>query len=161
MRSVSGRLHLSTLLSLFVYFLLCYSESNEASPGSQCCQNPPTLDPSSGSGHVEQLGGLSCYIAAASPHSKLAIILVSDVYGDYSWKIVFKSHKNKKHIKRQLIYKIIFSTYYKTFIMFNSAIIKRHLIWHLCFNFAGYEAPNLRYGKMAQIFLCHSLMPSL
>ncbi|GKV19520.1 hypothetical protein SLEP1_g29766 [Rubroshorea leprosula] len=48
--------------------------------GSQCCENPPTLNPSSGGGHVEEIGGLKTYVTG-SPHSKTAILLVSDVYG--------------------------------------------------------------------------------
>ncbi|XAR54617.1 Lysozyme [Bertholletia excelsa] len=48
--------------------------------GSQCCENPPTLNPGCGAGHVEELGGLKCYISG-SPDSKLSILLVSDVFG--------------------------------------------------------------------------------
>ncbi|KAM4116150.1 hypothetical protein ACJW30_02G028900 [Castanea mollissima] len=48
--------------------------------GPQCCSNPPTLNPNAGAGHVEQLGGLSTYVSG-SPNSKLAILLISDVYG--------------------------------------------------------------------------------
>ncbi|XAR54618.1 Lysozyme [Bertholletia excelsa] len=48
--------------------------------GSQCCENPPTLNSGCGEGHVEELGGLSCYISG-SPDSKLSILLVSDVFG--------------------------------------------------------------------------------
>ncbi|PON32857.1 Dienelactone hydrolase [Parasponia andersonii] len=48
--------------------------------GAQCCSNPPTLDPNSGAGSVEQLGGLSTYISG-SPNSKFAVLLVSDVFG--------------------------------------------------------------------------------
>ncbi|KAF5465614.1 hypothetical protein F2P56_015599 [Juglans regia] len=48
--------------------------------GPQCCSNPPTLNPSAGTGHVEQLGGLSSYISG-SPNSKLAVLLISDVFG--------------------------------------------------------------------------------
>ncbi|KAM0962896.1 hypothetical protein ACFX15_021493 [Malus domestica] len=47
---------------------------------SECCSNPPTLNPSSGTGHVENLGGLDSYVTG-SPHSKLALLLVSDVFG--------------------------------------------------------------------------------
>ncbi|KAM0954229.1 putative dienelactone hydrolase, alpha/Beta hydrolase [Dioscorea sansibarensis] len=48
---------------------------------SQCCQNPPTLNPSSGHGTVvEDIGGLKAY-TVGSPESKLAVLLVSDVYG--------------------------------------------------------------------------------
>ncbi|XP_040374053.1 endo-1,3;1,4-beta-D-glucanase-like [Rosa chinensis] len=49
-------------------------------PGPQCCSNPPTLNPTSGFGHVEKLGGLDSYLTG-SPNSKLAIVLVSDIYG--------------------------------------------------------------------------------
>ncbi|KAB1214183.1 hypothetical protein CJ030_MR5G027202 [Morella rubra] len=48
--------------------------------GPQCCSNPPTLNPSAGAGHVEQLGGLSSYVSG-SPDSKRAVLLISDVYG--------------------------------------------------------------------------------
>lgn len=48
--------------------------------GPQCCENPPTLNPSGGVGSVVELGGIKSYITAAS-NSKLAILLVSDVYG--------------------------------------------------------------------------------
>ncbi|XP_059434886.1 endo-1,3;1,4-beta-D-glucanase-like [Corylus avellana] len=48
--------------------------------GPQCCSNPPTLNPSAGGGHVEQLGGLSSYVSG-SPDSKHAILLISDVFG--------------------------------------------------------------------------------
>ncbi|KAJ6989214.1 hypothetical protein NC653_021947 [Populus alba x Populus x berolinensis] len=48
--------------------------------GPQCCAHPPTLNPSSGAGHVEKVGGLDSYVSG-SPDSKLAILLVSDVYG--------------------------------------------------------------------------------
>ncbi|CAH9102842.1 unnamed protein product [Cuscuta europaea] len=48
--------------------------------GTQCCENPPTLNPSSGTGSVAELGGLKSYITGSS-NSNLAIILVSDIYG--------------------------------------------------------------------------------
>jgi hypothetical protein len=48
--------------------------------GPQCCAHPPTLNPSVGAGHVEKVGGLDTYVSG-SPDSKLAILLVSDVYG--------------------------------------------------------------------------------
>ncbi|KAL3749212.1 hypothetical protein ACJRO7_010327 [Eucalyptus globulus] len=48
--------------------------------GPQCCANPPNLDPSSGAGRVEQLGGLDAYVVG-SQDSKLAILLLSDVFG--------------------------------------------------------------------------------
>ncbi|RWR93696.1 endo-1,3/1,4-beta-D-glucanase isoform X2 [Cinnamomum micranthum f. kanehirae] len=47
---------------------------------SQCCENPPTLSSTCGLGTVEQLGGLKTYVTG-SPDSKLAMLLVSDVYG--------------------------------------------------------------------------------
>ncbi|KAL0006197.1 hypothetical protein SO802_013758 [Lithocarpus litseifolius] len=47
--------------------------------GHQCCSNPPTLDPTAGAGHVEQLCGLSTYVTG-SPNAKHAIILISDIF---------------------------------------------------------------------------------
>ncbi|PON80193.1 Dienelactone hydrolase [Parasponia andersonii] len=51
--------------------------------GPQCLTNPPTLNASSGLGHVYNLGGLPSYVVGF-PDPKLAmvaIVLVSDVYG--------------------------------------------------------------------------------
>lgn len=48
--------------------------------GPQCCENPPTLNPSSGSGLVQEFGGLSSYICGPAD-SKAAVILISDVFG--------------------------------------------------------------------------------
>ncbi|KAF5738606.1 hypothetical protein HS088_TW13G01507 [Tripterygium wilfordii] len=48
--------------------------------GSQCCSNPPAVNPTSGAGHVEKLGGLDSYVNG-SVDSKLAVILVADVFG--------------------------------------------------------------------------------
>lgn len=59
--------------------------------GPQCCSNPPTLNPSAGAGHVEQLGGLSSYISG-SADSKRAVLLVSDVFGTYTSLQLFFSH---------------------------------------------------------------------
>ncbi|XP_058077824.1 endo-1,3;1,4-beta-D-glucanase-like isoform X3 [Magnolia sinica] len=47
---------------------------------SQCCANPPTLSSTCGQGGVEDVGGLKTYITGPSD-SKLAVLLVSDVYG--------------------------------------------------------------------------------
>ncbi|KAJ4894401.1 alpha/beta-Hydrolases superfamily protein [Raphanus sativus] len=49
--------------------------------GPQCCENPPALNPVSGSGHVEKLGGLDAYISGSPDSSKLCVILISDVFG--------------------------------------------------------------------------------
>ncbi|CAI9781153.1 unnamed protein product [Fraxinus pennsylvanica] len=48
--------------------------------GPQCCENPPTLSPSSGVGSVLEIGGLKSYVSGSSD-SSLAVILASDVYG--------------------------------------------------------------------------------
>ncbi|XP_058077821.1 endo-1,3;1,4-beta-D-glucanase-like [Magnolia sinica] len=47
---------------------------------SQCCANPPKLSSTCGQGGVEDVGGLKTYITGPSD-SKLAVLLVSDVYG--------------------------------------------------------------------------------
>ncbi|CAJ1941228.1 unnamed protein product [Sphenostylis stenocarpa] len=58
--------------------------------GSQCCSNPPILDPTAGSGgHVQKVGGVDSYVTA-SPHSKLAVLLISDVFGTSSMKLADK-----------------------------------------------------------------------
>lgn len=47
-----------------------------------CFSNPPTLNPESGEGVVvNDLGGLKAYIAGDAANSKLAVVLVSDVFG--------------------------------------------------------------------------------
>ncbi|KAF3957569.1 hypothetical protein CMV_017428 [Castanea mollissima] len=47
---------------------------------SQCFENPPTLSSTCGAGTVQEFGGLQTYITG-SPDSKLAILLISDVFG--------------------------------------------------------------------------------
>ncbi|KAK4856271.1 hypothetical protein QYF36_015898 [Acer negundo] len=51
---------------LFILFLLI----------SQCFGNPPTY----GAGTVQELGGLKAYVRGPS-NSKLAVLLISDIYG--------------------------------------------------------------------------------
>ncbi|KAM7254102.1 hypothetical protein ACFE04_031784 [Oxalis oulophora] len=48
--------------------------------GSQCCENPPELSSSSGTGSIELVGGLKTYVTGSS-QSNRAIILISDVFG--------------------------------------------------------------------------------
>ncbi|KAJ4789512.1 alpha/beta-Hydrolases superfamily protein [Rhynchospora pubera] len=49
---------------------------------SQCCNNPPTLDATSGKGTVvDNFGGLKTYVAGSFDASKPAIILLSDIFG--------------------------------------------------------------------------------
>jgi hypothetical protein len=51
---------------------------------SQCCENPPVLNPASGEGKVvDSFGGLKAYLAG-SDGAKAAVVLVSDVYGNFS-----------------------------------------------------------------------------
>ncbi|XP_059448769.1 endo-1,3;1,4-beta-D-glucanase-like [Corylus avellana] len=47
---------------------------------SQCFENPPSLSSTCGAGTVQELGGLLTYVTGA-PDSKLAILLISDVFG--------------------------------------------------------------------------------
>ncbi|KAI8002696.1 hypothetical protein LOK49_LG08G03037 [Camellia lanceoleosa] len=47
---------------------------------SQCFENPPSLSSTCGSGNLREIGGLKTYVTG--PHdSKLAILLISDVFG--------------------------------------------------------------------------------
>lgn len=50
--------------------------------GRQCCENPPTLSSNSGSGSgcVQQIGGIKSYVSGSSDSSN-AIILISDIFG--------------------------------------------------------------------------------
>lgn len=48
--------------------------------GPQCCENPPDMTSTPGGEHVEDLGGLKCYISG-SVDSKIAVLLVSDIFG--------------------------------------------------------------------------------
>ena len=50
--------------------------------GPQCCENAPSLSSSSGAGHVEEIGGLQSYVTGPAD-SKIAVLLVSDVFGMY------------------------------------------------------------------------------
>lgn len=48
--------------------------------GPQCCENPPTLDPTAGAGHVVELAGLKTYITG-NQDSELALIFAAEVFG--------------------------------------------------------------------------------
>jgi carboxymethylenebutenolidase len=48
---------------------------------SQCCDNPPALNPACGEGKVvDSFGGLKAYVAGPED-SKAAVVLVADVFG--------------------------------------------------------------------------------
>ncbi|KAK6930037.1 hypothetical protein RJ641_004131 [Dillenia turbinata] len=47
---------------------------------TQCYENPPALDSTCGAGNVDELGGFKTYVTGPTD-SKLAIVLVSDVFG--------------------------------------------------------------------------------
>jgi len=59
---------------------LFFGSAKTRMSGHQCTENPPDLDPTSGSGHVEKLGNLDTYVCG-STHSKLAVLLVPHVFG--------------------------------------------------------------------------------
>ncbi|XP_004290676.1 PREDICTED: endo-1,3;1,4-beta-D-glucanase-like [Fragaria vesca subsp. vesca] len=48
--------------------------------GPQCCENPPSLCSTCGAGSVTEIGGLKAYVTGPSD-SKLAVLLVSDIFG--------------------------------------------------------------------------------
>uniref|UniRef100_A0A7N2LW95 Dienelactone hydrolase domain-containing protein n=1 Tax=Quercus lobata TaxID=97700 RepID=A0A7N2LW95_QUELO len=60
---------------------------------SQCFENPPTLSSTCGAGTVQEFGGLQTYITG-SPDSKLAILLISDVFGTNPSYLCFLLHYN-------------------------------------------------------------------
>ena len=52
---------------------------------SQCCDNPPALNPACGKGKVvDSIGGLKAYVAGPED-SKAAVVLVADVFGTSSF----------------------------------------------------------------------------
>ncbi|KAK7363688.1 hypothetical protein VNO77_05839 [Canavalia gladiata] len=49
--------------------------------GAECYSNPPILNATSGAGHVQNIGGRSCYVTGSIHLFRVCIILVSDVFG--------------------------------------------------------------------------------
>lgn len=97
---------------------------------SECFENPPSASKSTacGCGSIQEVGGLTTYVTGTGPPpSKLAILLISDIYGMVTTTpfFFFQNHH---------------------FLDFNSTDIL-DLIGLFCCNFffAGFEAPNLRY----------------
>ncbi|RVW54830.1 Endo-1,3;1,4-beta-D-glucanase [Vitis vinifera] len=76
------RIHHSIRLAVSVTLSFTLLDCEEEMSGPQCCENPPTLSSSSGAGCVTEIGGLKAYVSGPSD-SKLAILLISDVYGDH------------------------------------------------------------------------------
>ncbi|WJZ90190.1 hypothetical protein VitviT2T_009353 [Vitis vinifera] len=74
--SIHHSIRLAVSVTLSFTLLDCEKEMS----GPQCCENPPTLSSSSGAGCVTEIGGLKAYVSGPSD-SKLAILLISDVYG--------------------------------------------------------------------------------
>lgn len=60
--------------------------------GPECCENPPNYlsggGGGGGAGHVQQLGGFNCYLSGPLDSAQ-AIILVSDVFGNFSFLCSF------------------------------------------------------------------------
>lgn len=91
--SILGSLTPDPYLSLYIYINIVASSfiaphSPQYRPlmaGARCCENPPILSSSCGVGAVEEIAGFKAYVTG-SAISKLAVLLVSDVYG-----IVFRS----------------------------------------------------------------------
>ena len=48
---------------------------------SQCFENPPSKNIACGAGSVQEVGGLTTYVTGP-PDSKLAILLISDAFGN-------------------------------------------------------------------------------
>ncbi|KAM0017674.1 hypothetical protein Hdeb2414_s0027g00690721 [Helianthus debilis subsp. tardiflorus] len=49
--------------------------------GPECCQNPPAISSGGESGELLQIGSLNSYVSG-NPDSKVAVLLVSDVFGN-------------------------------------------------------------------------------
>ncbi|KAH9682980.1 DLH domain-containing protein [Citrus sinensis] len=63
--------------------LLLNIASSQTRPQAQapCYREPPTFCPTCGAGTVTELGGLKAYVTGP-PHSKKAVLMISDIYGD-------------------------------------------------------------------------------
>jgi hypothetical protein len=64
---------------------------------SHCFENPPTLSSTCGEGTVQDFGGLQTYVTGP-PHSKLAILLISDVFGTILSYLCFFLYYNSKSL---------------------------------------------------------------
>ncbi|CAK8563568.1 unnamed protein product [Lathyrus sativus] len=71
-------MYVQILSILLILLKSTNTESNSRS--SECCSNPPTLNPNAGSGHVDKIGAFNVYITG-SPNSNSAVLLVSDIFG--------------------------------------------------------------------------------
>ncbi|XP_058759282.1 endo-1,3;1,4-beta-D-glucanase-like isoform X1 [Vicia villosa] len=96
--------------------------------GPECCSNAPILNPNSGVGHVEKLGGLNTYVTGPSD-SNFAILMVSEVFGTLklspllrTWVIIYHHHSLFYDV---LLCLLLFMNLWSTYS-------------------AGFEAPNLR-----------------
>ncbi len=58
---------------------------------SHCFENPPILSSTCGEGTVQDFGGLQTYVTGP-PHSKLAILFISDAFGTILSYLCFFLH---------------------------------------------------------------------
>ncbi|KAH9765323.1 DLH domain-containing protein [Citrus sinensis] len=65
-------------LILLTSLLLNFASSKAQAP---CYREPPPFCPTCGAGTVTELGGLKAYVTGP-PHSKKAVLMISDIYGD-------------------------------------------------------------------------------
>lgn len=111
-------------LILLTSLLLNFASSKAQAP---CYREPPTFCPTCGAGTVTELGGLKAYVTGP-PHSKKAVLMISDIYG------------NRKKKTQPLF--LFFSSFFNPF--------KYHFLLMLFsfvtfFFFAGDEPPIYRY----------------
>ena len=64
---------------------------------SHCFTNPPILSSTCGEGTVQDFGGLQTYVTGP-PHSKLAILFISDAFGTILSYLCFFLHYNTKSL---------------------------------------------------------------
>lgn len=95
---------------------------------SACYENPPAVSSNCGAGTVQELGGLQTYLTGPF-YSKLAILLVSDVFGTNSIQFLHNL------IHNCLDYIMSFYSVYE------EQDSSTDVVW---MGFPGYEAPNLR-----------------
>ncbi|XP_021752579.1 endo-1,3;1,4-beta-D-glucanase-like isoform X1 [Chenopodium quinoa] len=80
MRKTKSAFALIIFVWAFITPTIVQWSSVAAHAGPQCCKNAPKLNPNSGVGHVEVIGGLNSYVSGSSHHHH-AILLISDIFG--------------------------------------------------------------------------------
>lgn len=138
---------LITLAFFFFFLFLLVTGRLEEKLGRHCVENPPLLDSGSGTGTVTNIAGLKVYVSGHSD-SKLAILLVSDVFSNYLLHYfglcydtfaVLVSHCPFSPIR-------VCFDYCSSFPLLDSHLMPNPLIFSLLFRSLGKRCSNKNHG---------------